>query len=266
MWQRTEPKGIELQTIYKYVDFKDKNILEVGCGNGRLTYQFADIAKKIVAIDPNEEKINQAKKDLSEALSAKLEFHIKSAENLSFINDTFDIAIFSYSLCCMDSLQSMQASMDEVQNKLKPGGLIIALMDSLQMPFERGAITYLITNKMVHLVSIWDEEEVTKVQEAIFVLKHSTLIEKKLDLIAEEEFSFSSVYDTTEEVLKKILDDSDDLKITWFRSDRYEDYLKIDEKIRNKIDYILESMTTSQGVFLPETTVLTVLRKSNNLV
>ncbi|MHA2104493.1 MAG: class I SAM-dependent methyltransferase [Candidatus Hodarchaeales archaeon] len=266
MWQRTEPKGIELQIVNKYVDFKDKNILEVGCGNGRLTYQFADIAKKIVAIDPNAEKINQAKKDLSETFGEKLEFHIKSAEDLSFINDTFDIALFSYSLCCMDSLQSMQASMDEVQKKLKPGGLIIVLMDSLQMPFERGVITYLITNKMVHLVSIWDEEEVAKVQEAIFVLKHSTLIEKKLDLIAEEEFRFSSVYDTTEEALKKILDVSDDLNVTWFRSDRYENYLKLGEKIRNEIDNILESMTTSQGVFLPETTVLTVLRKSNSLI
>jgi ubiquinone/menaquinone biosynthesis C-methylase UbiE len=110
----TDPKNIEPQTIIQYVDFKEKYILEVGCGNGRLTYQFADMAKKIVAIDPDEEEINRARKELPNYLRSKLEFHVESAKNLSFVTDSFDVALFSYSLCCMDSLQTMQASLEEV--------------------------------------------------------------------------------------------------------------------------------------------------------
>ncbi|MHA1992405.1 MAG: class I SAM-dependent methyltransferase [Candidatus Hodarchaeales archaeon] len=252
MRPHSEPKGIELQTMYKYLDFKDKNVLEVGCGNGRLTYQFADITRKVVAIDPDVENIKRAKKDLPESLGSKLEFHIQSAENLSFINDTFDIALFSYSLCCMDSLQTMQASLDEVQQRLKPGGFIIVLLDSLQMPFKRGTIKYLITKKRSHLVSVWDEEHVAKAQEAIFLIRQSALIEKRLDFIAEEEFSFSTVCDTNEEAIK------------YWLEERYEDYLKLDEKLKYEIESILESITTSQGILVPENTVLTVLRKSNN--
>ena len=152
MRPHSEPKGIELQTIYKYVDFKEKNVLEVGCGNGRLTYQFANIARKVVAIDPDVEEIKQAKKDLPENLSSKIEFHIQSAENLSFMSDSFDIALFSYSLCCMNSLQSMQASLDEVQQRLEPDGLIVILQDSFQIPFKRGIIKYRITKNPDHLV------------------------------------------------------------------------------------------------------------------
>jgi ubiquinone/menaquinone biosynthesis C-methylase UbiE len=264
MTSRVEPIGIELQTIYNYVDFKEKNVLEIGCGNGRLTFQFADIARKTVAIDLNAESIKQAKKDLSGSLGSKIEFHVQSAENLSFINDTFDIALFSYSLCCMDSLQSMQASMDEVLQKLNPDGFIIILLDSLQAPFKKGTIKYLITKKRFHLVHDYDEDELANLQEAMFVIKHSTSIEKKLDLIAEEEFNYNIVYDTTEEALIDWIEEGyEAYQNDYLKTKRlYEDYLKLDEKIKDEIDRILESMTTPQGVFRPETTVLTVLRKS----
>jgi ubiquinone/menaquinone biosynthesis C-methylase UbiE len=249
----TVPKGCEFQTINKFVDFKDKDVLEIGCGSGRLTYQFTDKARKVVAMDPDAERINQAMKELPENLGSKLEFHIKSGQNLSFINDSFDIVVFSYSLCCMDSFESMQASLDEAQQKLKPDGFIVILLDSLQMPFKRGVIKYLITEKRSHLVSVWDEEHVIKAREAIFLIRQSALIEKKLDFIAEEEFSFSTVCDTTEEALK------------YWLEERYDDYLKLDEKTKHEINSILESLTKSQGVFVPETAVLTLLRKSKKI-
>jgi ubiquinone/menaquinone biosynthesis C-methylase UbiE len=252
----TDPKKIELQTINKYVDFKEKNILEVGCGNGRLTYQFADIARKVVAIDPDVEEIKHARKDLPENLGSKLEFHIQSAENLSFIYDSFDIALFSYSLCCMDSLQTMQTSMDEVQQRLKPDGFIAILQPSFQIPFKRGIINYLISKNPDYLVYGVVDDWLEKIRDARFAVKYATLVEKKLDLIAEEEFSFKIVHDTTAEALYWV--------IKWGAGS--EAYQKLDASTKGEIDKILEAMTTSQGVFIPETVVLTVLRKSNNLI
>ncbi len=64
MRPQSEPKGIEFRTINKFVNFKGKNVLEIGCGYGRLTYEFADIAKKVVAIDSDADEIKQAKKNL----------------------------------------------------------------------------------------------------------------------------------------------------------------------------------------------------------
>lgn len=167
MSYNTIPKGIEFQTINKFVDFKEKKVLEIGCGTGRLTYQFSDKTRKVVAIDPDTERINQAMKEFPENMGSKLEFHNKSGKNLSFINDSFDIVLFSYSLCCMDSLETMQASLDEAQQRLKPEGFIVILLDSLQYPFKRGIIKYLITRKNSHLIYDYDEEEIEKRSKSV---------------------------------------------------------------------------------------------------
>ena len=249
MPSHSEPKGIELQAIYKYVDFKEKNVLEIGCGNGRLTYQFADIARKVVAIDPDLEEIKHARKDLPENLRSKINFHIQSGENLSFVIDSFDIALFSYSLCCMDSLQTMQASLDEVQQRLEPDGFIAILQSSHQIPFKNQTpfIDYLILknpDQLFNNTGYWGR----------FAFKYATLVEKKFDFTAEEEFSFNHVHDTIAEALD------------FWTDEGFEGYQKLDASTKGEIDKILDAMTTSQGIFIPETAVLTVLRKSNNLI
>lgn len=41
-----DPEGVEAQIIHRLIDFRDKNVLEIGCGDGRMTWRFADHAIK----------------------------------------------------------------------------------------------------------------------------------------------------------------------------------------------------------------------------
>jgi 16S rRNA A1518/A1519 N6-dimethyltransferase RsmA/KsgA/DIM1 with predicted DNA glycosylase/AP lyase activity len=56
-----DPEGTELKTLFKlYHDWKMKSVLEIGSGDGRLTWIYADKAARVVAIEPDTEKYNIA--------------------------------------------------------------------------------------------------------------------------------------------------------------------------------------------------------------
>lgn len=90
--------GVETTMIHDLVDFDGARVLEVGCGDGRLTWGYADEAAEIVALDVNEKKIEAAIDACPEELRAKLMF--KTADIISYDtgDDSFDTAILSYSL------------------------------------------------------------------------------------------------------------------------------------------------------------------------
>ena len=45
----------EIKYLNKFVDLKDKRVLEIGCGEGRLTWQYARNARSVVAVDLDHE-------------------------------------------------------------------------------------------------------------------------------------------------------------------------------------------------------------------
>ena len=49
---RIDPEGVETRVVHDLIDFSAKNVLEIGCGDGRLTWRFADAAASVLAFDP----------------------------------------------------------------------------------------------------------------------------------------------------------------------------------------------------------------------
>lgn len=92
---RIDPENIEPETLLKMTgDLTDKRILEVGCGNGRLTNRYAQQAREVVAIDPDSKAIAAAQE--TNPLSNVSYF---SADILEFADpERFDIVILSWSL------------------------------------------------------------------------------------------------------------------------------------------------------------------------
>ena len=89
----TQTDDTELRKLYKFVKLEGKHILEVGCGDGRLTAFLAKKADKVTAIDPEENQIKTAK-----AAVQGVDFQIGYGEALAFPDESFDIVFFSYSL------------------------------------------------------------------------------------------------------------------------------------------------------------------------
>lgn len=97
---RSDPENNEIQALLGLVDFTGKHVLEIGCGDGRLTERYADKAAHVVAIDPFEEAIRRAKSNLSNTFGDRVEFRHIDIAGLASDSEpaVFDIAILAWSL------------------------------------------------------------------------------------------------------------------------------------------------------------------------
>ncbi|MCH8906466.1 MAG: class I SAM-dependent methyltransferase [Candidatus Heimdallarchaeota archaeon] len=107
-----DPEGLELQILLKHLTFDEKRVLEIGCGEGRLTFKYATMIKDVIAIDAEAEAIERARENIPSELSSKIKFQIANGENIQFPDESFDIVLYTYSLCCFPSLKSMKKALD----------------------------------------------------------------------------------------------------------------------------------------------------------
>lgn len=91
MEQNSEEKTRD--QIKAFVDLAHRDILEIGCGDGRLTEWLARETSSLTAIDPDEERAAKAKGTVPGA-----EVAVGSGEALAFADASFDIILFSLSL------------------------------------------------------------------------------------------------------------------------------------------------------------------------
>ena len=89
-------KAIDM--IEKFVAFQDQKILEVGCGDGRMSKLLAHNSRKYIAIDPDKQSIEKAKSELP-----NVDFRIGSGEALEFEDESFPIILFTLSLHHLES-------------------------------------------------------------------------------------------------------------------------------------------------------------------
>ena len=101
MMVRLDPESNETSALFEMADFEAKNVLEIGCGDGRLTWLYADRAAHITAIEPFAESIAQAKEDLPAELKGHVDFQNIAFEDFAAGSESsaFDIVMLSWSLC-----------------------------------------------------------------------------------------------------------------------------------------------------------------------
>lgn len=87
----------ETKYLHKLADFEGKRVLEVGCGEGRLTWQYAKETLTTIGIDPDQDALRVATVDRPADLRSKVCFSLAKAEQLPFSKETFDLAIFAWS-------------------------------------------------------------------------------------------------------------------------------------------------------------------------
>ncbi len=90
--------GVETAAIHDLVNFTGKKVLEVGCGDGRLTWGYARTADEVVGLDVNEKKIKAAVAGCPQELRPKVRFKAADISGFHPGDESFDIAILSYSL------------------------------------------------------------------------------------------------------------------------------------------------------------------------
>jgi ubiquinone/menaquinone biosynthesis C-methylase UbiE len=95
---RIDPEGAETAALAQLVDLNACRVLELGCGNGRLTFRYAHTTSHVLAVDPDAERIAEARAAVTRQLQPKLTFAVGRAEDVEAPRATFDVALFSSSL------------------------------------------------------------------------------------------------------------------------------------------------------------------------
>ena len=97
---RVDPEGDEIGALFDLVETDGREVLEIGCADGRLTWRYADRAGHVTAIEPFEGSIARAWERLRET-NLPVEFRNVGFEDFASgaDADTFDVTLLSWSLC-----------------------------------------------------------------------------------------------------------------------------------------------------------------------
>jgi 2-polyprenyl-3-methyl-5-hydroxy-6-metoxy-1,4-benzoquinol methylase len=118
-----DPTNQYIATILSQCDLSGKDVLEIGCGKGRITRDLAKHAKRVTATDPDAAAIETARVAIS-------------ADNVEFMHTPtglpetsagpFDLAIYTLSLHHVPA-DRMLASLSATTNLLNKDGIIIVV-------------------------------------------------------------------------------------------------------------------------------------------
>ena len=93
-----DPEGFERKNLHQLVNFQDKVVLEIGCGEGRLTWKYAEAPKQVIAFDLDHDSLRIARVDRPYNMQNHVHFAGASAKHIPFSKEKFDIAILAWSL------------------------------------------------------------------------------------------------------------------------------------------------------------------------
>jgi ubiquinone/menaquinone biosynthesis C-methylase UbiE len=93
-----DPEGTHIAALRRLGDFRGRHVLELGCGDGRLTAGIAEDARHVVAFDPDAAAVSHARRSLPSELEERVSFCVASGTSIEIARHAFDLVVFSWSL------------------------------------------------------------------------------------------------------------------------------------------------------------------------
>ena len=97
MTVQKDPERTEVRHLREFVDFSGQRVLEVGCGDGRLTWRYAGHARSVAGIDLDRDALRVARIERPSDLEHSASFSHADSTKLPFEGRSFDVAIFAWS-------------------------------------------------------------------------------------------------------------------------------------------------------------------------
>jgi ubiquinone/menaquinone biosynthesis C-methylase UbiE len=93
-----DPEAMEILYLEKAVSFSCRHVLEIGCGDGRLTWRYARSALRVTGVDLDSEALHSALTSCPDTLDQTVSFINASSLALPFHEDEFNLALLSWTL------------------------------------------------------------------------------------------------------------------------------------------------------------------------
>jgi ubiquinone/menaquinone biosynthesis C-methylase UbiE len=113
------------------LDVDDRDVLDVGCGEGWLVRRLAGHGARVIGIDPLETALELARREDAGAPAER--YVAAAAERLPFADERFDVVVFFNSLHHVP-LDALDTALAEAARVLRPGGVVY-----VQEPLARGS-------------------------------------------------------------------------------------------------------------------------------
>lgn len=109
--------------LEEYID-DGKNVLELACGTGQITFRMADKSNFWEATDYSENMVNEAeKRNAEEVKYDNICFRVQDATNLTYERDKFDVVVIANALHIMPN---PDLALKEIYRVLKKDGILFA--------------------------------------------------------------------------------------------------------------------------------------------
>ena len=142
-------------------------VLDVGCGSGRLTFaaqQWAGETVQATGLDPSSEMIQVARKN-AERAGLKTKFELGVVENLPFPDASFDVVLNRLMLHHLPG-DLKQRGLAEMRRVLKPGGLCLVVDFE---PPKSGLLLMIVRNHMTPMANVDVRTYVPLLKESGFI-------------------------------------------------------------------------------------------------
>lgn len=92
-----DPDAVEFKHLRSACRLAGSKLLEIGCGNGCLTWQYAGLCGQVVGLDPNRASLLEAQGAKPAPVQNTTLIQAK-AQEMPFSSQSFDIVLFASSL------------------------------------------------------------------------------------------------------------------------------------------------------------------------
>lgn len=169
----------DLPKIEEFITLGGKEMLEIGCGAGRLTSSLVPKTATITAIDPDPAQIAQARTNV-----AGVDFRVGSGEQLDFSDRSFDIVFFSYSL----HHQNCAAALKEAMRVIRREGNILIIEPTHDGEFTR-------------LVDIFEKDESKRLRET-----YTCLSSGSYNIVRQDRYAVEHSFENETECFRYFMD------------------------------------------------------------
>jgi ubiquinone/menaquinone biosynthesis C-methylase UbiE len=93
-----DPEGHEAAVLARVPELDRARVLEIGVGDGRMTWRYAARARFVVGIDPDAEAMGYLIEDRPARLRRRVTGVVADSQALPFAAEKFDAAVLAWSL------------------------------------------------------------------------------------------------------------------------------------------------------------------------
>jgi ubiquinone/menaquinone biosynthesis C-methylase UbiE len=119
------------QTLSEICSFKDRDVVDIGAGTGRLTCLAAPLAKSIIALDQSQSMLDIIADKLKMAGLTNWKTHVTDLRTIPVNDNSVDIVMAGWSICYLcnshdkDWYENIQSIISEMKRVVKKDGVLI---------------------------------------------------------------------------------------------------------------------------------------------